>query len=329
MVIYVQTAKVWKKWKKALYNFSKLKYNATIKQRRRKTGGAKKGSILMKKLFAFMLAVLMVLMCFAACGGNTGATEPDADPGTTAGDTPETTVDPNTDLAFIQNKGKLVVGITDYAPMDFKDENGEWTGFDAEFAKLFAKELDVEVEFFVIADWGQKFYELESKNIDVIWNGMTISDDVLLNTSCSDPYVINAQVVVMKNDKVANYADAESLKGLNIACELGSVAEDALKDIGITDYITVENQEAALLEVKSGTSDACVVDITMAKAMTGEGTNYADLAQGISLTEEEYGVGFRKGSNVTEVFNAFMKKLMNDGTLDALAEKYELTLVKE
>ena len=283
----------------------------------------------MKKLFAFMLAVLMVLMCFAACGGNTGATEPDADPGTTAGDTPETTVDPNTDLAFIQNKGKLVVGITDYAPMDFKDENGEWTGFDAEFAKLFAKELDVEVEFFVIADWGQKFYELESKNIDVIWNGMTISDDVLLNTSCSDPYVINAQVVVMKNDKVANYADAESLKGLNIACELGSVAEDALKDIGITDYITVENQEAALLEVKSGTSDACVVDITMAKAMTGEGTNYADLAQGISLTEEEYGVGFRKGSNVTEVFNAFMKKLMNDGTLDALAEKYELTLVKE
>lgn len=283
----------------------------------------------MKKLFALMLAVLMMLMCFAACGGNTESTQPDTDPGTTAGDTEQTTVDPNSDLAFIQNKGKMVVGITDYAPMDFKDENGQWTGFDAEFAKLFAKELGVEVEFFVIADWGQKFYELETKNIDVIWNGMTISDDVLLNTSCSNPYVVNAQVVVMKNDVVANYADAESLKGLSIACEQGSVAEGALQGIGITDYITVENQEAALLEVKSGTSDACVVDITMAKAMTGEGTNYADLAQGISLTEEEYGVGFRKGSNVTEVFNTFMAKLMADGTLDALAQEYKLTLVKE
>ena len=272
----------------------------------------------------------MALLCLAACGSTGNVTEPNNDDGenTTVnllGDEADT----DSDLAFIQNKGKLVVGITDYAPMDFKDEDGNWTGFDAEFAKLFAKELGVEAEFFVIADWGQKFYELETKNIDVIWNGMTISEDVLLNTSCSNPYVINAQVVVMKNDRIADYADTESLKGLKIACELGSVAEDALKSIGITDYITVENQEAALLEVKAGTSDACVVDITMARAMTGAGTNYDDLSQGISLTEEEYGVGFRKGSDVTEKFNAFMAKLMSDGTLDALAEKYELTLVKE
>lgn len=272
----------------------------------------------------------MALLCLAACGSTGNVTEPNNDDGenTTVnllGDEADT----DSDLAFIQKKGKLVVGITDYAPMDFKDEDGNWTGFDAEFAKLFAKELGVEAEFFVIADWGQKFYELETKNIDVIWNGMTISEDVLLNTSCSNPYVINAQVVVMKNDRIADYADTESLKGLKIACELGSVAEDALKSIGITDYITVENQEAALLEVKAGTSDACVVDITMARAMTGAGTNYDDLSQGISLTEEEYGVGFRKGSDVTEKFNAFMAKLMADGTLDALAEKYELTLVKE
>lgn len=281
----------------------------------------------MKKLFTAILTVVM-LLSMAACGTGGEATEPNPEENTTKNVSGELT-DTVSDLAFIQNRGKLVVGITDYAPMDFKDEDGNWTGFDAEFAKLFAKELGVEVEFFVIADWGQKFYELETKNIDVIWNGMTISDDVLLNTSCSNPYVINAQVVVMKNDKIADYADAESLKGLKIACELGSVAEDALQAIGITDYITVENQEAALLEVKAGTSDACVVDITMARAMTGEGTNYADLAQGISLTEEEYGVGFRKGSDVAEKFNAFMAKLMADGTLDALAEKYELTLVKE
>lgn len=277
----------------------------------------------MKKLFALTLAGIMLMMCLIACGGSPNTTEPD-----TTANQQNTTLNENSDLLYIQNKGKLVVGITDYAPMDYKDENGQWTGFDAEFAKLFAEELGVEVEFFVIADWGQKFYELETKNIDVIWNGMTISEDVLLNTNCSDPYVVNAQVVVMKNDVVADYKDADSLKGLNIACEQGSVAENALEAIGITDYITVENQEAALLEVKSGTSDACVVDITMAKAMTGEGTNYADLAQGISLTEEEYGVGFRKDSDVTEKFNAFLAELMADGTLEALAQKYELTLAE-
>lgn len=277
----------------------------------------------MKKLFALTLAGIMLTMCFAACGGSPNTTEPD-----TTANQQDTTLNENSDLLYIQNKGKLVVGITDYAPMDFKDENGQWTGFDAEFAKLFAEKLGVEVKFFVIADWSQKFYELETKNIDVIWNGMTINEDVLLNTNCSDPYVINAQVVVMKNDVVADYKDADSLKGLSIACEQGSVAEDALEAIGITDYITVENQEAALLEVKSGTSDACVVDITMAKAMTGEGTNYADLAQGISLTEEEYGVGFRKDSDVTEKFNAFLAELMADGTLEALAQKYELSLAE-
>ena len=78
----------------------------------------------------------------------------------------------------------------------------------------------------------------------------------------------------------------------------------------------------------SGTADACVIDITMAGAMIGEGTSYEDLAMGVRLTEEQYGVGFRKDSVVTAKLNEFMKKLMSDGTLDALAEKYNLVLVK-
>lgn len=271
----------------------------------------------MKKLFALIM-VLAMLLCVCGCTSEETATPTDP-----------LSTDAQTDLAYIQNKGKMIVGITDYAPMDYKDENGQWTGFDAEFARLFAEELGVEVEFFVIADWSKKFMELETKSIDVIWNGMTISEDVLNNTSCSDPYVYNAQVVVTKADVAENYSTPESLQDLSVACELGSVAEDALEAIGITDYITVENQETALLEVKAGTCDACVVDVTMARAMTGEGTNYDDLAQAQTLTEEEYGVGFRKGSDVTEKFNAFMAQLMADGTLDALAAKYELTLVKE
>jgi len=257
----------------------------------------------MKKMFAMLLALLLIASCFAGCGASE-----------------------DSDLAYVKKNGKLVVGITEYAPMDFKDENGEWTGFDAEFAELFAEELGVDCEFFVIADWSKKFYELETKNIDVIWNGMTITDEVKLNTSCSDPYVINAQVVVMKADVVNNYPDAESLKDLTIAVENGSAGQDAAVAIGAANIVPLQDQASALMEVAAGTSDACVIDITMANAMTGEGTNYADLASGISLTEELYGVGFRKDSDLTAKFNEFMAKLDEDGTLDDLATKYNLAL---
>ena len=259
----------------------------------------------MKKVICLILSVLMLATCFVGCGAK------------------ETS-----DLAAIKKAGKIVVGITEYAPMDFKDENGNWTGFDAEFAQLFAKELGVECEFFVIADWSKKFYELETKNIDVIWNGMTITDEVKLNTNCSNPYVVNAQVVVMKADKVADYKDAASMKDLSIAVENGSAGQTAAESTGSKTIIAVQDQAAALMEVAAGTSDACVIDITMAYAMTGEGTNYADLAAGISLTSEEYGVGFRKDSDITAVFNDFMAKVMQDGTLQTLADKYDLTLVK-
>ena len=91
----------------------------------------------------------------------------------------------------------------------------------------------------------------------------------------------------------------------------------------------MQDQAAALLEVKSGTSDACIIDITMARAMTGEGSNYSDLAAGISLTEEEYGVSFRKDSDLTAKFNEFMKKLIENGKLEELAKKYNLTLAEQ
>ena len=261
----------------------------------------------MKKLFALVMVLVMTLTCFAACNTNAGA---------------------GTDLENIQQKGKIVIGITDYAPMDYKDENGNWTGFDAEFAQLFAKELGVTCEFYVITDWSKKFMELETNQIDAVWNGMTITDEALLNASVSDPYVVNAQVVVMKADKLADYPDAESMKNLTFAVENGSAGQDAAVAMGAANIVALQDQAAALMEVAAGTSDACVIDITMANAMTGEGTSYADLAKGISLTEEMYGVGFRKDSDLTAKFNDFMAKLLADGTLVALAAKYNLTLVK-
>ena len=257
----------------------------------------------MKKVFALVLALVLTLTCFAACGGNTG-----------------------TDLENIQKKGKIVIGITEYAPMDYKDANGQWIGFDAEFAQLFAKELGVTCEFYLIADWTKKFMELDTKQIDAVWNGMTITEEALLNASVSDPYVVNAQVVVMKADKLASYPDADSMKALSFAVENGSAGQKAAEAIGATNIVPVQDQAAALMEVAAGTSDACVVDITAANAMTGEGTGYAELGYKVSLTSEEYGVAFRKDSDLTAKFNAFMDKLLADGTLQKLAQKYELTL---
>ena len=259
--------------------------------------------MIMKKTIALIMTLVLALSLFTACGGKTSS-----------------------DLKAIQDKGKIVVGITDYAPMDYKDENGEWTGFDAEFSRLFAKELGVDCEFFVISDWGKKFLELETKQIDAVWNGMTITEEAQLNASVSDPYVINAQVLVMKADAVANYPDAASIADLAVAVENGSAGQAAAEAAGVKNVVLVQDQGAALMEVAAGTSDACVIDITMANAMTGEGTSYADLTYGISLTSEEYGVAFRKESDLTAKFNEFMDKIAADGTLQALADKYSLTL---
>ena len=265
-----------------------------------------KGKRVMKKYIALILAVLMLATCFVGCGNKGGS-----------------------DLAAVKKAGKLIVGITDYAPMDYKDENGNWTGFDAEFATLFAKELGVEVEFFVISDWGKKFIELSDKNIDAVWNGMTITDEALSNSSVSNPYVLNKQVLVMKADKIADYKDAASLKDLTIAVENGSAGQSAAESAKPKKVVPVQDQAAALLEVKAGTSDACIIDSTMAEAMTGEGTDYADLAFGLVLTNEEYGVSFRKNSDLTAKFNEFMAKVRADGTLQALADKYKLVLAEE
>ena len=286
----------------------------------------------MKKIIALVMSIILALGCLAACGAptadvatTTAAAGTEAAEATTAA--AEETKVADSDMAYVTENGKIVVGITEYAPMDYKDENGEWTGFDAELAKMFAEEMGVTCEFFVIADWGKKFLELDTKQIDCVWNGMTITEEALSNASVSDPYVVNAQVVVMKADAVANYADVESMKELTFAVEEGSAGQSVATEAGLK-TISKHDQAGALMEVAAGTADACVIDITMANAMTGEGTDYADLAVGISLSSEEYGVAFRVGSDLTAKFNEFMAAKKADGSLQALAEKYQLTLAE-
>ena len=224
------------------------------------------------------------------------------------------------DKAYVLGKGKLVVGITDFEPMDYRNEAGEWIGFDADMARAFAAYLGVEVEFQEI-DWDSKIFELNGKSIDCVWNGMTLTDEVLSAMACSKPYMNNAQVVVMRTDRSADYTTVESLASLVFAVEAGSAGEAVVTELGYQ-VNAVQNQAAALMEVKAGTSDAAVIDALMAAAMVGEGTSYADLTYSVPLNDEQYGVGFRTGSDLAAELDAFLAACAADGSLLKVAETY-------
>lgn len=248
----------------------------------------------MKKLFALMLCLALVLSCAA------GLAESDKD--------------------AVVAKGKLVVGITDFAPMDYRDTDGSWVGFDADVARCFAATLGIEAEFVEI-DWDNKVLELNSGNIDCVWNGMTLTDEVLSAMNCSNPYANNAQIVIVPADKAESYQTVESLAGLTFAVEAGSAGEAAAKELG-NKYNPVQNQAATLLEVTAQTSDAAIIDSLMAAAMVGEGTDYASLTYTVPLTEEKYGVGFRKDSDLADALNDFFKTAWANGTLVEFAKLY-------
>ena len=276
----------------------------------------------MKKrtLTAIICAMLAAVMVFslAACGDSSSSTTSAADETTAAA--ADDTADATADSDYVKANGKIIVGITDFAPMDYK-ENNEWVGFDADLAKLFAEKLGVEIEFTEI-DWDNKILDLDAKTIDCVWNGMTLTDEVEAAMECTDTYALNAQVVVMSKDKLADYADVESMKDLVFAAEAGSAGEAVATEEGLQ-VNSVQNQAAALMEVAAGTSDACVIDKTMADAMTGEGTSYDVLGYSVSLSSEEYVVGFRKGSDLAELLNGYFKEWKEDGTLKDMAEKYD------
>ena len=227
-----------------------------------------------------------------------------------------------TDAEYVKAKGTLVVGITDFAPMDYKDADGNWIGFDADMAKAFAASLGVNVEFVEI-DWDNKILELDAKSIDCVWNGMTLTDEVKSAMSCSNAYANNAQVVVLPADKAADYPDVASLAALNFAVEAGSAGEAEVSALG---YATtpVKAQSDALMEVAAGTSDAAVIDALMAAAMVGEGTGYDNLTYTLALNSEEYGVGFRKDSDLTALLNEFFAAASADGSMLATAETYKV-----
>ena len=266
----------------------------------------------MKKMIALLLAALMVLS-MAAC-----ASKPAASTETPAASEPAAAAE--SDLAYVQDKGTLVIGITDFAPMDYQDESGEWIGFDADMAKAFAESLGVKAEFVEIV-WDNKVLELDSKTIDCVWNGMTLTAEVTSAMECSNAYCNNAQVVIVPADKASEYQTVESVKDLTFAAEAGSAGEAELTALGYT-VTPVKAQSDALMEVAAGTSDAAVIDSLMAAAMVGEGTGYASLTYTCGLNSEEYGVGFRKGSDLAQKLNEFFQSSYADGSMMQIAETY-------
>ena len=278
-----------------------------------------------RKAVSLILTAAMALS-FAACGGSSSAAGASssasgaAGSSEAAGTASSAAADAESDMAYVKDKGTLVVGMTDFAPMDYRDDNGEWIGFDADMAKAFAEYLGVDVEFLEI-NWDNKLMELDTKGVDVIWNGMTITDEVTNGASASEPYCNNGQVVVVPADKAADYQTVDSLSGLNFAVENGSAGAEQLDALGIP-YVAKTTQADALMEVASGASDACVIDLLMAGAMIGEGTSYPDLTYTVQLNSEEYGVAFRKGSDLTDAFNTFWKEAYDDGTVMETATTY-------
>ena len=274
----------------------------------------------MKKIWAMLLALTMILS-LAACGSKKETPAAEEKPAAEQpAETPAEEPAADSEVAAIQSKGTLVVGITDFAPMDYKDADVNWIGFDADMAKAFAESLGVAVEFVEI-DWDNKVLELNSQAIDCVWNGMTLTDEVTSAMECSNAYCNNAQVVIVPADKADQYQTVEACADLAFAVEAGSAGEAEVDALGYN-FTPVKAQSDALMEVAAGTSDAAVIDSLMAAAMVGEGTGYADLTYTVGLNSEEYGVGFRKGSHLAAALNDFFAAAYADGSMIECAETY-------
>lgn len=270
---------------------------------------------IMKRFIAAAAAAVMLISA-AGCG-ETNTTENDA--------SNTSSVATDSDLAYIRDNGVMKIGYTIMAPLNYTNDENELVGFETEFATAVCEKLGVKPEFQLI-DWNSKEMELESKSIDCIWNGLTITPERQESMSITNPYMENRQVLIVKNDNVDKYTD--SVDGANVVAESASAGDDlaqADEFFANASYTSVQSQATALMDVASGTADVAVIDYIMALGSVGEGTDFADLTIiDKGFESEEYGAAFRKGSDVTAEVNTAMDELRADGTLQQLAEKYNI-----
>lgn len=260
----------------------------------------------MKKLLAAFLTVVMAAASLAGCGSE------------------------SSDWDYIKNKGELVIGITYFEPMNYKDENGELTGFETEFAQSVCEKLGVKATFQKI-DWESKEVELNAKTIDCLWNGLTITEERKENMGISTPYMENKQVMVTKAENADKYTTADAVKGATVVAEKKSAGEEVAQSNEFfkdAKYVSVDSQAKALLEVKSGTADIAIIDYVMSIGTISSGTDYADLkvVEGQEFAKEEYGIAVRKSDTQTlNKINEAIQAVADDGTLEEIADKYNLT----
>lgn len=275
----------------------------------------------MKKLTAFILSALMAVTALTGCGGQSSSSEASKDNSSSQSSTG--------DWSYIADKGDLVIGITYFEPMNYKDENGELTGFETEFAQSVCEKLGVKANFQKI-DWDSKEVELNAKTIDCIWNGLTITDERQENMGISTPYMENKQVMVTKAENADKFTTADAVKGATVVAEKKSAGEDVAKGDEFfkeANYVSVDSQAKALLEVKSGTADIAIIDYVMSIGTIADGTDYADLkvVEGKDFAKEQYGIAVRKGDTETlQKINDAVQAVADDGKLDEIAKKYNL-----
>ena len=288
----------------------------------------------MKRLVSAFLAGAMALS-LAACGGS--ASTSTAASSAAASAAPASSVAADSDLAYLQSNGKMVIGYTVYEPMNYTDADGNFTGFDTELATAVCEKLGVEPEFVEI-NWDTKVVELDAKSIDCIWNGLTIDDDRKTTMDISTPYMENKQVMVAKSDVADKIKSADDLKDKTVVAEKKSAGETVAQTdefFSSAKYVSVDAQAKALLEVKSGTADVAVIDYVMSIGTLKSGSDYADLkvVDGKDFSPEQYGIALRKDSPETlKKLNDAIQAVADDGTLDKIAEKYslqDLLLVKK
>ena len=238
-----------------------------------------------------------------------------------------------TDWDAIKKSGKLVVGITLYEPMNYYDADGTTLiGFDTEFTQAVCEKLGVEPEFQII-DWKQKEVLLKGGNIDVIWNGLTVTEDRKENMGFTKCYLKNRQCIVINKANADKYTDTASLASAILSAESGSAGETAIvadANLKNAQYVASANQQNALVGLKAGNFDAIIIDHSLAAASCGKG-DYADMMilESVQLEDEYYAIGFRVGSDMIEKVNGIIDELIADGTLAAIAAKYGKTDVYE
>ena len=229
-----------------------------------------------------------------------------------------------------KDTGKLVCGVTEFEPMNYRDAGGKWIGFDTELAQLVGQKLNMQVEFQEI-EWSNKYQELEAGTITCIWNGFTAnaSENGVPRSNMVDfsySYLRNQQCIVIRTARAGDFRSLVDLAGKTVAAESGSAGESAAKDaVGDSGRIIgATAQINTFLEVKSGAVDCAVVDVLLAQRLAGSG-DYSDLRiADITLDHEVYAVGFKKGSDLRDKVNKAMKELYDEGKMRELAVKYKL-----